>query len=108
MDVCTRGIVGLAAATKGGAVLVAQALWSGLLIHARPRIFHSDNGVEYKARVFRDILATFGIALYRSKKGCTWERGTRSPSMTSSRLTWGIFNRFDSLGALVAVVYRTL
>lgn len=108
MDVYTRDIVGISVATTGGATLVTQALWSALLNHSRPDIFHSDNGVEYNARSFREILTTFGIQLSRSKKGCPWENGYQESFYGKFKTDLGDPNRFDALGELVAEIYRTI
>jgi putative transposase len=75
MDVFTRDIVGISVAPTHGAVMVIQALWAALLNHPRPNLFHSDNGVEYNAITFREILMNCNIQISRSKKGCPWENG---------------------------------
>lgn len=108
MDVFTRDIVGLAIGTKGGTVLVLQALWSALLTHARPLLFHSDNGVEYNALSFRAVLIRFGIQISRSKKGCPWENGYQESFYDKFKVDLGDPNRFDTLGELVAEIYQTI
>ena len=108
MDVYTRRIVGLAVATKGGTLLVTQALCAALLNHPRPSIFHSDNGVEYDARSFRTLLASLGISISRSKKGCPWENGYQESFYDKFKIDLGDPNRFDTLGELAAEVYQTV
>lgn len=108
MDVYTRTVVGLAIGTKGGTVLVTQALWSALLTYPRPALFHSDNGVEYNARSFRELLAGLGIAISRSRKGCPWENGYQESFYDKFKVDLGDPNRFSSLGELVAEIYRTV
>ncbi len=108
MDVYTRDIVGLAIGTKGGTVLVTQALWGALLNHPRPTFFHSDNGVEYNARSFREVLTNLGIQISRSKKGCPWENGYQESFYDKFKVDLGDPNRFDTLGELVAEIYQTV
>lgn len=108
MDVYTRDIVGLAIGTRGGTVLVTQALCTALLAHPRPIIFHSDNGVEYNAISFRELLTNIGIAISRSKKGCPWENGYQESFYDKFKVDLGDPNRFTTLGELVAEVYRTI
>lgn len=108
MDVYTRDIVGVSVGTRGGTVLVTQALWSALLTHPKPVLFHSDNGVEYNARSFRALLTNTGIAISRSKKGCPWENGYQESFYDKFKVDLGDPNRFSTLGELVAEIYRTI
>ena len=108
MDVYTRTVVGVAIGTRGGTVLVTQALWSALLTHERPTLLHSDNGVEYDARSFKEVLNQLNISISRSKKGCPWENGYQESFYGKFKTELGDPNRFDSLGELVAEIYRTI
>lgn len=108
MDVFTGDIVGVAIGTKGGTVLVTAALWNALFNHARPSVFHSDNGVEYNARSFLELLTNTGINISRSKKGCPWENGYQESFYDKFKVDLGDPNRFDTLGELVAEIYRTI
>ncbi len=108
MDVYTRDIVGLAIGTRGGTVLVTQALCTALLTHPRPFIFHSDNGVEYNAHSFRELLTNTGITISRSKKGCPWENGYQESFYDKFKVDLGDPDRFKTLGELVAAIYQTI
>lgn len=108
MDVFTRDIVGVAIGTRGGTILVTAALWNALLNHPRPDIFHSDNGVEYNARSFLELLTDTGINISRSKPGCPWENGYQESFYDKFKVDLGDPNRFDTLGELVAEIYRTI
>ena len=108
MDVYTREIVGLAVATHHTSVLVTQALCSALLNHPRPAIFHSDNGVEYNAWSFRDMLTVLGIQISRSKKGCPWENGYQESFYDKFKVELGDPNCFATLGELVYAIYQTI
>jgi len=108
MDVYTRAILGVSILTTHGATLVIQALWSALLNNPRPSIFHSDNGVEYNSIAFREILANCNIQISRSKKGCPWENGYQESFYDKFKVELGDPNRFDTLGELVAEIYRTV
>lgn len=108
MDVYTRDIVGLAIGTKGGTVLVTQSLCVALLNHSRPLVFHSDNGVEYNATSFRELLTRVGVSISRSKKGCPWENGYQESFYDKFKVDLGDPNRFNTLGELVAEIYQTI
>jgi transposase InsO family protein len=106
MDVYTRRILGLSVLTTHASVLVVQALWAALLAHPHPRIFHSDNGVEYNAAAFREILTNCNVQISRSKKGCPWENGYQESFYDKFKVELGDPNRFSSLGELVAAIYQ--
>lgn len=108
MDVFTRDIVGVSVATTHGTILVMQALCAALHHHPRPEIFHSDNGREYDARSFKDVLVSINTAISRSKKGCPWENGYQESFYDKFKVELGDPNRFSSLGELVAEMYRTI
>jgi len=108
MDVYTRDIVGLSVGTRGGTMLVTQALCAALQNHPRPLLFHSDNGPEYDARAFRDMLTNTGIAISRSKKGCPWENGYQESFYGKFKVELGDPNRFATLGELVYAIYQTI
>lgn len=108
MDVFTRDVVGVAVATTHGTVLVMQALCAALHHHTRPLLFHSDNGREYDARAFKDVLTNCNIHISRSKKGCPWENGYQESFYDKFKVELGDPNRFTTLGELVAGIYSTI
>lgn len=106
IDLYTREIVGMALAPRKGVQLTAAALWNALLTHPRPMIFHSDNGSEYRANVFVDILTSIGSLISRSAPGCPWENGYQESFYSQFKIDGGDQNRFNSFGELVAETYR--
>ena len=71
IDLFSRKIVGVSFSKKRGAHLTKQALQNAL---ARQRnkpgcLFHSDQGVEYAAYEFRDLLEENGFTRSMSRKG---------------------------------------
>lgn len=108
IDLHTREVVGVAVSLRKGAVLVTQALWAALLHHPRPEIFHSDNGTEYAARSFINLLSRCSIKISRSHPGCPWENGYQESFYGKFKIDFGDPNRFSSLGELVAEIYATI
>ncbi len=108
MDVYTRDIVGLSVGTRGGTVLVTQALCAALQNHQRPLLFHSDNGPEYDARAFKEMLTNTGIIISRSKKGCPWENGYQESFYGKFKVELGDPDRYETLGELVYAIYQTI
>ena len=108
LDVYSRIVLGLSVLTTHAAVLVTQALWSALLNNQRPTVFHSDNGSEYDSAAFKEILTAVGITISRSKPGCPWENGYQESFYDKFKVELGDPNRFETLGELVAEIYRTV
>lgn len=108
IDLFTRRIVGLHVALRKGAALTAQALANSLFHHPKPTIFHSDNGREYDAMAFTDLLDACGITISRSKAGCPWENGYQESFYDKFKVDLGDPNRWKTLGELVAEIYKTM
>jgi len=108
IDVYTREIVGVAVSLRKGTPLTLQALYGALFAHPRPLIFHSDNGREYDARVFRKTLTRLSILISRSLPGSPWQNGYQESFYDKFKIELGDPNRCTSLGHLVAEIYRTV
>ena len=108
IDLYTREIVGAAISLRKGTALVTQALWNALLSHPHPTIFHSDNGTEYAAKSFIQLLSQCSIKISRSHPGCPWENGYQESFYGKFKVEFGDPNRFSSLGELVAEIYAAI
>lgn len=108
IDVYTREIVGVAVSLRKGTPLTLQALYGALFAHPRPLIFHSDNGREYDARVFRKTLTSINVLISRSLPGSPWQNGYQESFYDKFKIELGDPNRCASLGHLVAEIYRTI
>ena len=71
MDFCTRQVIGWAVSRSRNATLTSSALLMALNHHmAQPGcLFHSDQGVEYAAQEFREVVARAGLVQSMSRKG---------------------------------------
>jgi len=108
MDVFTRKIVGLSVLTTHAIQLVLIAFLSAIHNHPRPEIFHSDNGSEYDAEIFKQALINLGVNISRSKPGCPWENGYQESFYSQFKVDLGDPNRFKTLGELVFAIYQTI
>ena len=108
IDLYTRKVVGLAVYTTHAVTLVIAALMSALSHHARPEIFHSDNGSEYNAAVFIEALQTVGTLISRSAPGCPWENGYQESFYNQFKVDLGDPSRFTTLGEIVLAIYQTI
>ena len=98
----------MAVSFRKGTPLVLSALWSALLHYPRPEIFHSDNGREYEAKAFVAVLEEVGSRISRSHPGCPWENGYQESFYDKFKVDFADPNRFESLGELVAEIYRAI
>ena len=108
IDLYTREIVGVSVSLRKGAPLVLQALYHALLHHPHPIIFHSDNGKEYDAKVFKSVITDLHIIISRSHPGCPWENGYQESFYGKFKVDLGDPQRFRTLGELVAEIYQTI
>lgn len=108
MDIFSREVVGWSVLTTHSTPLVLGALFCALQHHARPDIFHSDNGREYASKGFIEALTLLGTAISRSKKSCPWENGYQESFYSQFKVDLGDPNRFPTLGELVFEIHRTI
>ena len=108
IDLFSREVVGLSIKTCRGAILVSEALLNALAQNEIPVIIHSDQGVEYKSKLFRAILADFNILQSMSKKASPWQNGYQESFYGNWKVDIGDVNRFKNLGELTAAIYKSI
>lgn len=106
LDAVTREVLGYAVMANHSVALTLESLFHALAHHARPFIFHSDNGREYGAKAFIAALMGIGVRISRSKKGCPQENGMQEAFFSQFKVDLGDPNRFKTLGELVYEVHR--
>lgn len=108
LDLFTRRLMDAQVAVRKGAALTIATLAHAIFNHPKPVILHSDNGSEYAARTYINLLEASGITVSRSKPGCPWENGYQESFYDKFKVDFGDPNRFETLGELVAEIYRTM
>jgi len=108
IDLFTREVVGLSIKTNHSACLVSEALLNALQSNPPPAIIHSDQGSEYKSKLFRLILGDYKILQSMSKKGSPWQNGYQESFYGNWKVDVGDVNRFGSLGELTAEIYKSI
>lgn len=104
----TREVLGVSIKTNHSALLTTEALENALLQNAPPLIVHSDQGSEYKARLFRLVLRNANINQSMSKKGSPWQNGYQESFFGNFKIDIGDVNRFLTLGELIAELYQSV
>ncbi len=108
LDVFTREIVGVSILNTHATQLVINALASAILHRPPPRVLHSDQGSEYASINYTNLVQSLKIQQSMSAPGCPWENGYQESFYKGFKLDLGDPNRFDTLGELVAEIYKTI
>ncbi|ORU95147.1 MAG: integrase, partial [Cycloclasticus sp. symbiont of Poecilosclerida sp. M] len=80
LDLGTREIVGYALSQTPDAALAKQALMNAIALkqpNTEALLFHSDQGVQYDASVFKQTLALHGITQSMSRRGNCWDNAVQ-------------------------------
>lgn len=108
IDLFTREVLGLSIKTTRGAILVTETLFNALSSNERPSIIHSDQGSEYKSKLFRSVLRDFSIIQSMSQKASPWQNGYQESFYGNWKVDIGDVNRFKNLGELSAEIYKSI
>lgn len=108
IDLFSREVVGISIKTNHGSLLVAEAILNALAANSAPIVIHSDQGSEYKSKLFRSILKDYKILPSMSKKGSPWQNGYQESFFGNWKVDIGDVNRFETLGVLTAELYRSM
>jgi len=73
--------------------------------YGRPEILHSDQGSEYKSKIYASFAESLGIRLSMSKKASPWENGYQESFYSQFKVDLGDQNRFKTLGELAVAIY---
>lgn len=105
MDVFSREIVGFSLLNAHTVWLVIGALFDALGKHQRPQILHSDQGAEYTAKAYLELVTLLRIKISMNRKASPWENGYQESFYSQFKVDLGDPNRFASLGELVFAIY---
>jgi len=108
LDVYTRECVGVSVLSTHATILVSSCFLNAILHRPPPRIIHSDQGSEYKSREYTTLVEERDTKISMSAPGCPWENGYQESFYGKLKVDLGDPNRFETLGALVAEVYRLI
>jgi transposase InsO family protein len=104
-DIFDRRIVGWSLLANHSVQLTIAALIDAVEKHGRPMLLHSDQGSEYKSRVYTQLAMGLGIKLSMSHKGSPWENGYQESFYSQFKVDLGDPNRFASTGELMAEIF---
>ena len=86
IDLFTREILGFAFSRHHNKYLILDALREALGTGRKPGILHSDQGSEYRAYDYWDLLKAYGILPSYSKKASPWQNGFQESFYSNFKL----------------------
>ena len=111
MDLYTREIVGWHIANTHTKYLVMEAFFDAVVNQQmqRPKIIHSDQGVEYTSQDYTQLVQNFGVTVSMSTKASPWENGFQESFFNNFKTDLGLeFDRFEDTGQLVEAIHHTV
>lgn len=107
MDLATKEIVGTALAKTPDAQLAKKALTNAIKAHkpdTKELLFHSDQGVQYSAKTFTNLLKLHGITASMSRRGNCWDNAVQERFFRNLKTERLNALRFINHEAVVGVV----
>jgi putative transposase len=105
MDIFNRKVVGWSVLTNHSVQLTITALIDANEKHGRPQILHSDQGSEYKSKVYTQFVGSLGINQSMSRKASPWQNGYQESFYSGFKTDFGSPEQYNSLGELTAAIY---
>lgn len=108
IDLYTREVLGTAFSQYHDKTLILTALQQALTTGRTPSILHSDQGSEYKAHEYWQLVKTRQIQLSYSRKASPWQNSFQESFYNNFKLDLGSTSQFATTGELVEAVYQTI
>lgn len=105
MDIFDRRVVGWSVLTSHSVQLTITALIDAIEKQGLPHILHSDQGSEYKSKVYTKFVAGLGIQQSMSLKASPWQNGYQESFYSGFKTDFGDPGRYKTLGELTAAIY---
>jgi len=108
MDLFTRVIVGWHVLTAHHVELVRGAFVHAVSRHPAPKVLHSDQGSEYRAKQYTESVEKVSVQISMSRKSSPWENGYQESFYSQFKVDLGDPDRFASLGELIVAIHETI
>jgi len=108
MELKSREIIGVNISRFHNKELVLGAFEEAITKFKRPDILHSDQGTEYDSEKYLKLVEKLGIKISMSTKGSPWQNGYQESFYSNYKLELGQVTRFETVGELIAEIYRKL
>jgi putative transposase len=108
MDLWNREIVGWSILNAHSAQLTVTALIDALQKHQVSKILHSDQGKEYRSKVYTKFAESTGTKISMSHKASPWENGYQESFYSQFKVDLGDPNRFKTLAELTVAIHQQI
>ena len=108
MDVLTREIIAWNTSFRHDSLLVLQTLTSAINKRGKPKIFHSDQGSEYKSEIFKTSLKNYQVQQSMSAKSSPWQNGWQESFYSGFKVDLGHPECNASDGELTEAIAQTI
>jgi len=105
-DIVTRQVLAVQVGKYHNSQLVLTTIKHALLkAGTAPKVFHTDQGTEFMARLCTQYLEELGTHISTSDKGCPWQNGFQESFFGRFKGEFGDFNRFETVSELIEEIY---
>ena len=108
MDVLTREIIAWNMSNQHNSQLVLQTLIQGINKRGKPKIFHSDQGSEYKSEIFQTSLKKYNVQQSMSAKSSPWQNGWQESFYSGFKVDLGHPECNETNGELTEAISQTI
>ena len=104
IDCFTKEIITWDLSVKHKSDFIIDSLLNGLTKRKKPKIFHSDQGSEYKCQKLQKILRSNKIKQSMASKGSPWQNGMQESFYGKLKLELGHPKCYETLGELIEAI----
>ena len=104
IDCFTKEIIAWNLSVRHSAKFIIEALNEAIAIRSAPKIFHSDQGSEYRSEKLENILKNNKIQFSMSKKSSPWENGFQESFYGKFKLELGHPKCYETTGELMEAI----
>jgi len=108
MDVLTREIIAWNMSNQHNSQLVLQTLIQGIKKRGKPKIFHSDQGSEYRSEIFQTSLKKYQVQQSMSAKSSPWQNGWQESFYSGFKVDLGHPEYNETDGELTEAIAQTI
>jgi transposase InsO family protein len=98
IDACTRRVMAIKNYSGCTAVEVIDCLYAAIINNGgkKPRILYTDNGGQFVAKTFENVLKVQTIFHHKTDKGCPWQNGKIERLFKTLFDEWIAYNRYGN------------
>lgn len=108
MDVLTREIIAWNTSHRHDSLLVLQTLTTAIKKRGKPKIFHSDQGSEYRSEMFQTSLKKYMVQQSMSAKSSPWQNGWQESFYSGFKVDLGHPECNETDGELTEAIAQTI